>query len=160
LATAFLVYGYIGSGKTTVARQIAEDQNAIRFSSDEWVAGLFGSFEGAVPDFDAALERVESMLQTVWTRCLTLGTDVVLDFGFWARSQRDQVRARVADLGAVSRLVEVPCEPDIAWARVKRRNKDLRGSVEISQLTFELLRAKFEPLAHDEPHRSIDTSEH
>lgn len=83
MASAFLIYGYIGAGKTTLARELEHAHRAVRFSSDEWVAALYGSAEGAVDDFDDALERVEAVMRTVWTRCLTLGVDVVLDSGFW-----------------------------------------------------------------------------
>lgn len=157
MASAFLIYGYVGAGKTTLARELEHAHRAVRFSSDEWVAALYGSAEGAVDDFDDALERVEAVMRTVWTRCLTLGVDVVLDSGFWARSKRDRAREAIASLGSTSILCEVTCDPDVAWARVSRRNSDLDGSVEISRATFDALRSRFQPLDEDEPHTTTTT---
>lgn len=51
MPTALLVYGHIGAGTTTVARQLEEQHGAVRFTSDEWVATLYGSEEGSVRDF-------------------------------------------------------------------------------------------------------------
>jgi predicted kinase len=42
MAKLFLLHGYIGSGKTTFAKALAEKENAILFSVDEWVRQLYG----------------------------------------------------------------------------------------------------------------------
>jgi predicted kinase len=86
----------------------------------------------------------------VWMRCLVLGLDVVLDLGFWTRAERDRVRGQIAALGADHRLYELTCPEHEAWARIEARNRDLGGSLLITRNTFEVLKARFEPLAGDE----------
>lgn len=51
-------------------------------------------------DHDTRHDLVESLLRDVETRVLILGLDVILDFGFWGRSERDDFRSRAAELGA------------------------------------------------------------
>lgn len=97
-------------------------------------------------------------MEPVWTQCLRLGVDVVLDQGFWARAKRDRVRALVAGCGAESRLYHVTCDDELAWRRVDARNADLAGSIRMSRNTFDVLKARLEPLGPDEPHTLIDTS--
>jgi predicted kinase len=41
-ATAFLIHGYLGAGKTTLARRLEVEQAAIRFTHDEWMRSLYG----------------------------------------------------------------------------------------------------------------------
>jgi hypothetical protein len=49
-----------------------------------------------------------------------------------------------------SRLYRVTCAEEEAWRRIERRNTDLSGSLFIARNTFEVLRARFEPLSADE----------
>jgi predicted kinase len=41
-ATAFLIHGYLGAGKATLARRLEVEQAAIRFTHDEWMRSLYG----------------------------------------------------------------------------------------------------------------------
>lgn len=157
MATAHLIYGYIGAGKTTYARQLEHRLPAIRFTSDEWIARLYTDDETEIPDFDLLLARVESVMHDTWSRCVELGTDVVLDMGFWARTKRDDVRSSAATHGASVRLHFLQCSDDVAWSRVEARNHDPRGSIRMSRNTFEVLKARFEPLGPDEEHVQIET---
>ena len=38
--TVYAVAGQIGAGKTTLARKLAKEKNALFFSTDQWIAGL------------------------------------------------------------------------------------------------------------------------
>lgn len=158
MPTAFLLYGHIGAGKTTLARQLEEQRGAVRFTSDEWVASLYGAEEGSVPDFAEALSRVEAVMEPIWTRCLQAGVDVVLDLGSWSRSKRDHVRQAVVSSGGTVDLISVVAAVDVAWRRVEHRNGNLdRSSVRVSKESFYALRSEVEALAPDEAHRAVNT---
>ena len=93
MATAHLIHGFLGVGKTTLARQLEHSIPAIRFSHDEWMTRLYGD-DPPVEHFAELYRRVCQQVEEVWPRCLELGLNVVLDFGFWTRQERDVVRAR------------------------------------------------------------------
>ena len=78
-----------------------------------------------------------------------LGLNVVLDFGFWSRQERNAVREKVAAIGGQARLYRLTCPEDEAWRRIEKRNTDLRGSLYIAKATFEMLKGRFEPLGSD-----------
>src|SRR4028119_2022154 len=99
MATAHLLFGYLGSGKTTFAKRLEVEHGAVRFTPDEWMARLFGD-DPPEESFTEKAEAILELLEPLWTRCLSLGVDVVLDYGFWSRKERDEVRAGVARLGA------------------------------------------------------------
>ena len=42
MATAHLIHGFLGAGKTTFARELEQNIPAIRFSHDEWMTRLYG----------------------------------------------------------------------------------------------------------------------
>lgn len=156
MATAHLIHGYIGVGKTTFARRLEQELPAIRFTHDEWMSRLYGDDPPpeAFPDY---FSRVSELIGTLWPRCLELGIHVVLDLGFWTHQQRDEVRGKVLALGGMARLYRLSCSDEVAWSRVSRRNLSLHENLFISRNTFEVLRAKFEPLDPSEDHIEVVT---
>lgn len=82
---AFLLHGFLGVGKTTFARTLEREQRALRFTYEEWMYRLYGG-DPPAEHFQDYASRVFETMEAVWTRCLDLGTNVVLDFGFWSRA--------------------------------------------------------------------------
>jgi predicted kinase len=83
-------------------------------------------------------------------RCLHLGIDVVLDYGFWSRAERDHVRKLVALSGAQALFYSVECPVEEAWRRVSARNQQDHRSLYIAPATFDLFKGRVEPLQCDE----------
>lgn len=94
-------------------------------------------------------------MDEIWPRCLELGVDVVLDFGFWTRQDRDATRAKISALGAQARLYRLTCSEDEAWQRIEKRNTNLQGSLVIDRNAFEVFKARFQPLDPDEARTEI-----
>ena len=149
MATAHLLFGYIGVGKTTAAKRLEHEHSAVRFTPDEWMARLFSEDPPAAM-FQEKAAAVLELLEPMWTRCLSLGVDVVLDYGFWSRNDRDRVRELTQSLGARSVLYNVACDEAEARARIATRNQAGHRSLYIAPATYDLLKARFEPLASDE----------
>jgi predicted kinase len=149
MPTAHLLFGYLGSGKTTFAKRLEVEHGAVRFTPDEWMARLFGDDppEGIFPE---KAEAILELLQPLWTRCLSLGLDVVLDYGFWRRKERDEVRALVERLGARACLYRIECPEDEARRRIDARNHADDRSLYIAPATYDALWRRFEPLDVDE----------
>ena len=99
------------SGKTTLARRLEREYSALRLTPDEWQVRLFGQ-DATEPEHDARHSLIEAMLWTIARRALELGTNVILDFGFWAREEREDYRLRAKRLGAGSEVhfLDVPEE--------------------------------------------------
>jgi predicted kinase len=149
VATAHLIHGFIGSGKTTFARQLENDLPALRFSQDEWMVRLCGD-DPPVDEFPVFFGRISEQIGKLWPRCLELGVDVVLDLHFWSRKQRDETRATASALGASTRLYRLACTEEEAWQRIEHRNRNLNGNLFISRDTIDALKIRFEPLTDDE----------
>lgn len=116
--TLHLLVGLPGSGKTTLARRLEQEHAALRLTPDEWMEPLFGAGEA-----DGKRWVLESdLLWKVAARALSLGLNVVLDYGCWAREERDLFRTRAAALGVAFELhvLDVPLET--LWERLEARN--------------------------------------
>lgn len=147
MTTLHLLVGLPGSGKTTLARRLEIEHAALRLTPDEWMNPLFGAGESG--DKRAVLEH--DLLWAVARRVLTLGVDVVLDFGFWSRQERQMYRSRAADIGVNVRLyfLDVPLEE--LWARLQVRNSQLPPhTFPVTREELERWNSWFEPPAADE----------
>ena len=92
----FLTVGLPCTGKTTAARRIEIEQNALRLTKDEWVKALYGH-----ENPPSAQAVIEGRLNQIGLRALELGNNVVIDYGLWSRDERSALRQAAADLGAM-----------------------------------------------------------
>ena len=149
MAVAHLLFGPPGAGKTTFALRLEQSTGAVRFTHDEWMARLFG-IDPPADTFAAHAAAIHAVAEPLWTRCLTLGVDVVLDYGFWRRAERDHARDLVARCGGTAILHRVECPPEEAWARIAGRDASGPPGLRITRPTFDLLLTRIEPLDADE----------
>jgi predicted kinase len=154
--TLFIMVGLPGSGKTTLARELEARHAALRLTKDDWMMALFGW-----GDFEDKREIVEALLWSMGARALQLGVNVVLDYGLWARSEREDYRARAEALGARVdfRFLDVPHEE--LRRRIEARNGRLGpGDVPITLEQLEQMLPKFQRPTEEElaGWRAIDPS--
>jgi len=79
------MHGFIGSGKTTRAKELEARFQALRLSPDEWMASLFGS-DPPAGEFPRLLAHLLELFESIWIPAATSGTSVILDYGFWTQA--------------------------------------------------------------------------
>ena len=150
MATLFLICGLPGSGKTTLAKQLERQYQALRLTPDEWIVRLFGT-NLTLPTLDWCRDPVEAVQWMVAERALSLGVNVILDFGFWTRSEREGFRARAATLGARSEVHFLDVPRSVLSARLASRNADLpEYTFRVTEAQLDLWWSLFEPPTPDE----------
>jgi predicted kinase len=150
LATLYLMVGLPFSGKTTFARELEQERSALRLTTDEWHVLLFGQ-DAKEPEHDSRHSLIETMLWKLASRALELGTNVILDFGFWAREEREDYRIRAKKLGASSEVHFLDVSEDELFRRLKERNS--QPSQESFCITIEMMKPwiqKFQKPTADE----------
>jgi len=125
-----LMCGLPCSGKTTEAKRLAAERGALRLTADEWIEPLFGKRYLVDPDLPVAQnfvvhDAVERVMIGVAQRVIELGVSVVLDFGVWAKEERDFHRDWTAALGAGFELVLLNPPLEELLARLALRNAAL-----------------------------------
>lgn len=116
------------SGKTTRAKELENELSALRLTPDEWHVTLFGH-DVLDPEHDKRHGLIEAMLWQIAARVLSLGTNIILDFGFWAKEEREDFRARAKTIGARSEIVFMDIEEEELIKRVRMRNENLTNTV-------------------------------
>lgn len=91
----------------------------VRLSADDWLQAL------AIDLYDeAARARVEALQ---WEHAQTLlrrGMTVIIEWGTWARVERDALRVGARALGAAVELHHVTATADVLLERIQRRGRE------------------------------------
>ena len=114
-----LICGLPGSGKTTLAKQLAGQVPAVRLCPDEWMHDL------GIDYYDEPRRvKLENRLWRLGQDLLTLRQSVILENGFWAREERDELRLGARTLGVAVELHYLEAPGEELWRRLELRNEE------------------------------------
>ena len=143
----FLLCGKPGSGKTTLANSLKEKFGIIHFSADDFMLKLFGEIEDRHL-FDKKLKVTKDLIYQICDDVLR-SNNVVLDFGFWTKSEREQVINRFKNYEVI--IIYLKLDEDKIFNQIEKRNANLKDSEYFMDLnTFNILSSKFEEPTNEE----------
>src|SRR5450432_2131109 len=118
-ARLIIVCGLPGSGKTTLARTLESKLRAVRLSPDEWMDALsLNLWE------EEKRTKIEVLQWKFAQQLLALGLTVIIEWGTWAKTERDTLRLRARALGAAVELHYVSASAEILFDRIQRRGRE------------------------------------
>lgn len=125
MAKVIMTVGRICSGKSSYAKELAAKTNAVIFSVDEITLALLG--QNAGQKLDEYVEKLESYFFEKAIQTVRNGVNVILDWGFWQKAERDYAR----DLFSVQKTeyeFHYICISDDEWKkRIAKRNEDIEN---------------------------------
>lgn len=136
MATLHLMVGLPCSGKTTLAKRLEVELGALRLTPDEWHRFLYGQ-DADHPEHDDRHEKIEALQWKVASKALEQELDVILDFGLWAKVERQDFKQRAHLLGAKTKLHFLDVPIDELLKRLKLRNQ--QASDEITYIPISLM---------------------
>ena len=141
MASIWMTCGKICSGKSTYAKELRQKYCAAVLSVDEITLALFGPEPGE--KLDEYVQRAEAYLYQKSVELVETGINVVLDWGFWTKRERDEARAFYAahSISCFFHYLEIG---DQEWSRrIAKRNADILAHRIDAYYVDEGLAAKF-----------------
>jgi predicted kinase len=114
-----IVCGLPGSGKTTLATKLEAEYGAVRFSPDDWMDDLGTNLHDS-----AARAKIEQLQWKLAQKILAVGGRVIIEWGTWARSERDTLRTTARKLGAAVELHYLQADEDVLFERIWQRGRE------------------------------------
>ena len=117
--TLIIVCGLPGAGKTTHAKMLEETLGAIRFCPDEWLQAL------SLDLYDEERRaKIEALQWKLGQDLLAAGLAIIIEWGTWGRSERDELRLGARVLGAAVELHYLSAPIDVLFERIERRGME------------------------------------
>jgi predicted kinase len=143
----YLLAGLTGSGKTTFAKTL-EAAGVVRLSVDEEVFARHGRYGIDYPEHEyRARERpVVDEIRQRMVELVQAGRSVVLDYGLWRRSEREDYKRLVERAGGRWRLLYFPVDRDDLRRRLTERNRRQdANALTVTNTALDEFIARFEP---------------
>lgn len=118
-STLVIICGLPGSGKTTLAKKLEKDLPAIRMCPDEWMEDLKVSLWD-----EPFRDYLEKRLWKLGKELLMDGGNVILEYGFWAKSERDDKLHEARKLGVRVELYYLEVDPNTLKERLSKRGME------------------------------------
>jgi len=150
-AKLYFMCGKMAAGKSTCAKQLARDHNALLLVQDELVAALFPGEIQDIPSFVKYSGRLKDALSSHICDLLSRGVSVVLDFPGNTRNQRRWFRDLCERTSVEHELHYIDASDDLCKRQLRQRSEALpAGSAWTTDAEFDLITAYFQAPADDE----------
>ena len=118
-ARLIILCGLPGAGKTTRAKQLESRLRAVHLCPDDWLDAL------SIDLYDEGKRaRIEALQWKLGRQLLALGLTVIIDWGTWGRTERDELRLGARALGAAVELHYVEAPADVLLERIQSRGRE------------------------------------
>ncbi len=144
MAKVYILCGKICSGKSTYSQQLRKDKKAVILSVDDITLTLLGQNGGDT--LDVYVEKLEQYFFQKSVEIVETGINVVLDWGFWTKSERDFAKQFYGSRGIEYEFHYISINDEEWYRRLEKRNKDVLEKKSDAYYVDEGLAEKFKSI--------------
>ena len=143
--------GKMASGKSSLARELSQAEDAILICEDLWLSKLIGEQIHSFEDYLKYAERLKAVLFPHVKSLLRSGLSVVMDFPANTVRQRQWFKDLYSAAGAKHCLHFVEASDALCLRQLDKRNREKpEGSKVMSEAEFTAITAYFQPPSSEE----------
>ena len=121
MAKLIAICGKVCSGKSYYASNLKSKENAVILSCDDVTMTLFDNDLG--DNHDVMVKKIMTHLKDVSLKIIATGTNVILDWGFWSKKDREELTEYYKNNDVPIELHYI-CVDDQTWEKnIEERNK-------------------------------------
>jgi len=154
--TLHLMCGKIASGKSTLARQLAQSPQTVLISEDGWLAQLYPEELQSVADYVRLSARLRLAMAAHIVSLLRAGCSVVLDFPANTVQTRAWARGIFEQAGAPHVLHHLDFSNETCRSRLQARNRAAEHQFQATDAQFEAITRYFVPPSPEEGFNVIE----
>ena len=144
MAKVYILCGKICSGKSTYSQQLRKDKKAVILSVDDITLTLLGQNGGDT--LDVYVEKLEQYFFQKSVEIVETGINVVLDWGFWTKTERDFAKQFYGSQGIEYEFHYISINDEEWYRRLEKRNKDVLEKKSDAYYVDEGLAEKFKSI--------------
>ena len=154
MAKVYLICGKICCGKTTYSQKLCAENDAIVLSVDEMTLTVFGQNCGA--KHDEYMNNAKKYLLNKSLEFIDKKINVVLDWGFWTRKEREFTKDFYKSRGIDCELHYIDISDETWKIRINQRNETVLTKKTTAYYVDENLLAKFNSMFETPSEDEID----
>ncbi|WP_428240792.1 AAA family ATPase [Gynuella sp.] len=113
--------GKMGAGKTTKAREVALERNAVLLSEDEWLSSIYPNSIKTLEDYIERVGLLKPQMKKLVQSILATGTNVVMDFPANTIPQRAWFKSIFSEMQAPHELIYIDQPNEICLGQIAKR---------------------------------------
>lgn len=121
MATVYFICGLVAAGKTSFAKKLAAEKDAVRFTLDERMIAKY-DYTIYDPQYGPLATKEKELIWEEAQEILAKDRDVVLDWSLWSKESRIEWPQRVLAAGYEYRLYYLDVSLEILRRRLSKRN--------------------------------------
>ena len=121
MAKVYLICGKLCCGKTTYSQKLCAENDVVLLSVNEMTLTVFGQNCG--DKHDEYVLNAKKYLLSKSLELIDKNINIVLDWGFWTRKEREFAKDFYKSRGIDCELHYIDISDDVCKARIEKRNK-------------------------------------
>jgi len=149
--TLIFFCGKMGSGKSTLSREITSTENAILISEDEWLREIYPTEIVNFEDYLKYSSRLKLIIKPHVQSILNSGVSVVMDFPGNTEKQRIWFKEIYTEHGSPHKLIYIKVSDNLCMQQIKKRVKENPERAQFdTEDVFHQVTSYFEPPSEHE----------